>query len=381
MIAAAAIAIGAGPATVVAGEAEEMEGGSSQKLTVEGYGELHFNIPELPETGNPAPVQGNPAASDFHRMALGFSYQYTDRIVLHAELDFEHAAQDIELEFAYIDFMVNPWLTVRGGAILLPIGSLNEFHEPLFFYSVERPSVQTVLIPTTWGGAAGGIGGEWQGVRYRMYLTSGLDASGFTAAGGIQKGTRQLDQAPSGGLAYVGRLEYVGFPGIVAGASAFIQPQANQRERDPGPGLTLNANPGVRLFEGDIRIRKAGFDLQGTVVQTRIKGAATLSADLSEHIGTIEFGWYVEGAYHLFNLLAPESAQDGVVFVRYEQFDTQARMPAGLIADPANNHDVITVGVSYMPISRIAIKLDHESWTDGLSDHGSRTNLGLAYMF
>ena len=121
MIAVTAIALGIAPATALAGEAEEMEGGASQKFSIEGYGELHFNIPEVPETGNPAPVQGDPATADFHRMALGFSYQYTDRVSLHAELDFEHAAQDIELEFAYIDFLVNPWLTIRGGAVLLPI--------------------------------------------------------------------------------------------------------------------------------------------------------------------------------------------------------------------------------------------------------------------
>ena len=368
----------AAPAAALAGETEDMEGGGiSQKLTFEGYGELHFNIPNLPEEGNPAPTKGDPATADFHRMALGFAYQYTDRISLHAELDFEHAAQDIELEFAYVDFMIGPWLTVRGGAVLEPIGSLNEFHEPLFFYSVERPYIQTLLIPTTWGGAAAGISGEWQDIRYRMYLTSGLDASGFTAAGGIQGGVRQLDQAASAGLAYAGRLEYVGFPGFMAGASAFIEPQANQRNASP----PLDANPGVRLFEGDLRFRKAGFDLQGTIVQTRIKDAATLSADLSENIGVIEFGWNVEGAYHVLDLLAPESDQDLVIFVRYEQFDTQAKMPSGFVADPANNHDVITAGLSYMPISHIAIKADHESWADGRSDHEHRTNLGLAYMF
>ena len=367
------------PATA---RADEDEGSSTQKLHFHGYGELHFNIPG---SGALVPDSGNPARADLHRMVWGMSYRFTDRISLHTEVDFEHAARDLELEYAYVDFMVNPWATIRGGAILMPIGNLNEFHEPPLFYSVERPYVQTYLIPTTWTEAGAGLVGEWHGVRYRMYLTSGLNAdasggsaSGFSASQGIRGGRGKVNSAPSSGLAYAGRLEYVGIPGAIVGASAFIQPDADQRDTT----LTAaGADPGVRLFEGDVRVRKAGFDIQGTVVHTRIKDAGTLNTVLATDIGEVHFGWYVEGAYHLLQLLSPDSEQDLVPFVRYERFDTQAKMPAGFTADPANNREVITAGISYLPIPQVAIKVDHESWKDGADDHGYRTNLGLAWMF
>jgi hypothetical protein len=274
--------------------------------------------------------------------------------------------------------MANPWLTIRGGSVLMPIGALNEFHEPPLFYSVERPYVQTVLIPTTWQEAAAGFAGEWMGLRYRMYGTSGPDAAGFTDNSGIRGGRGKVNEAPSSGLAYAGRVEYVGMPGINVGVSAFIQPQANQRD----PVLNAaNADPGVRLFEGDVRIRKAGFDIQGTIIQTRIKDAGDLSTATGEDIGTLHFGWNLELAYHLLPLLSPDTEQDLVPFVRYERFDTQAQMPSGFIADPANNRQVITAGLSYLPVPQVALKIDHEEWRDGAHDNGRRTNLGLAWMF
>ncbi|MEW6325285.1 MAG: hypothetical protein AB1515_07840 [Nitrospirota bacterium] len=355
---------------------EEMEGGGTQNIHFHGYGELHFNIPAA---GSAVPDQSDPAEADLHRMVWGMDVRLTDRISIHTEVDFEHSAQEMELEYAYVDFMVNPWATIRGGSVLMPIGALNEFHEPPLFYSVERPYVQNVLIPTTWQEAAAGLVGEWAGVRYRMYVTSGLDASGFTDSSGIRGGRGKVAESPSSGLAYAGRLEYVGVPGVNVGASAFIQPQANQRD------AALNAagaDPGVRLFEGDLRLRKAGFDIQGTVVHTRIKDASDLSAALApEVIGTLQFGWNAEVAYHLLQALAPDSEQDVVPFIRYERFDTQAKAPDGFTADPVNNRRVITGGISYLPIPQVAIKVDHERWEDGADDHGHRTNLGLAWMF
>lgn len=366
---------------------EELEShGEGQKISIEGYGELHFNIPA---TGSLVPDQHDPAEADLHRMVWGLEYRFTDRVTLHSEIDFEHAATEIELEEAYIDYMVNPWVTIRGGAALMPIGPLNESHAPTYYYSVERPQLETVLIPTTWTEAAAGVVGQWMGVRYRMYLTSGLNAANFTADTGIRDGRGKVAEASSSGLAYAGRVEYVGLPGVTAGASAFVQPDANQRTREPGAldDLTdFGADPGVRLFEGDLRVKKAGFELQGVVVYTRIKdaeGVSTYLASLSENpIGTIQFGWLVEGAYHLLTLIEPEAEQDVVAFVRYESFDTQAKMPSGFVANPANNRQVLTAGVSYLPLPPfIAVKADYERWKDESGDHGHRVNLGLAYLF
>ena len=34
--------------------------------------------------------------------------------------------------------------------MLIPMGITNEYHEPTLFNGVERPSIASVIIPTTW---------------------------------------------------------------------------------------------------------------------------------------------------------------------------------------------------------------------------------------
>ncbi|MBI5747117.1 MAG: hypothetical protein HZA13_08960, partial [Nitrospirae bacterium] len=99
----------------------------SGKLSFHGYGELHYNHPMVDGTGIPS-GDLNPTL-DFHRLVLGWSYGFDDRLSMHVEFDFEHAAQEIELEFAYLDFLINPAVNIRAGAMLMPVGPLNEFHE------------------------------------------------------------------------------------------------------------------------------------------------------------------------------------------------------------------------------------------------------------
>ena len=63
---------------------------------------------------------------------------------------------ELELEQAYVDFLIARQFNVRAGMLLAPVGIINERHEPPVFHGVERPFVDTVIIPTTWFDARGG---------------------------------------------------------------------------------------------------------------------------------------------------------------------------------------------------------------------------------
>ena len=127
--------------------------GTFGKFHLFGYGELHYN-------GRVGPA-GNEI--DFHRLVLGFGYDFNDWLEFRAELDFEHAFQEPELEYAYLDFLIKEYFNVRAGAILVPMGHINQHHEPPLFYSVERPEVYRVLIPTTWQEGGAGFHGKLPG--------------------------------------------------------------------------------------------------------------------------------------------------------------------------------------------------------------------------
>lgn len=356
---------------------EEGEG-LGQRLTFHGYGELHYNNPR---SGSKVPKGTDAAAMDFHRMVWGLTFHFNDRMSLHTEVDFEHAAREMELEYAYLDFLVNPIVNVRAGAMLMPVGPLNEFHEPPLFYSVERPYVETHIIPTTWQeGGAGLFGSVIPGLKYRIYVVSGLNANGFRSDSGIRNGRGRVAGGSGGALvtgeklAYVGRFEYVGIPGLSLGTSLY-RGGTNQQKESALHGTA------VAIIEGDIRYKVAGLDLRGVFAQINVKGADRISTKVGQTIGEEMIGWYLEGAYDLFRLIAPQLDQSTVIFVRYEDFDTHDQVPSGFTKDRTNDRQIVAAGLAYYPHPDIAFKADVENWEDATDDTGTRFNLGLAYQF
>jgi len=353
------------------GEAGEEKG--EHKLTFHGYGELHYNHPMVEGTGLPG---GDLSPTlDYHRLVLGWSYAFTDRLSLHVEIDFEHATKEIELEFAYIDFKWIDAVNFRAGSLLMPVGPLNEFHEPTLFYSVERPYVERYIIPTSWHeGGAGLYGRIIPGLGYRVYLVEGLNAGGFSE-NGIREGQQVLseDSNVAKNFGGVGRLEYTAIPGVGLGASFY---HAGAGQANPGAG-----NASVTLWDVDARFRMKGIDLTGVYVRTTIKGAAEISAlpTVGQTVGSEQFGWYAEAAYHLDQLT--HAQWDLVPFVRWEQFNTQKEVPAGLTANPATDRKILTYGLAFYPDPEVAIKIDQERWKDGTGADENRYNLGLAFMF
>jgi len=350
-----------------AGESEEQ--GSA--LSFHGYGELHYNQPRIEDSGFPAHDES--PTLDFHRLVLGWDYTFTDRLSLHVEIDFEHAAQEIELEFAYIEYAFNDVVHVRAGSMLLPVGPLNEFHEPTHFYSVERPYVERFIIPTSWqAGGAGLLGQLIPGLRYRLYIVEGLDAMKFTAAGGIFESQQVLfeDSNIAQNFGGVGRLEYAGLPGVAVGASVY---SAGAGQGDPAIGKAQ-----VTLWDVDIRYRKMGVDLSGLYAKTHVGDADRISAAVGETIGARQYGWDVEGAYHLNQLT--ESEWDLVPFVRFEMVDTQADVAAAS-RTPGTERQILIAGVAFFPHPDVALKADLERWRDDTGEAAYRYNVGLAFEY
>ena len=181
-----------------------------------GYMDFHFNKLEF-EDGR----------LDFHRFVLLVTHSFSDRIRFVSELELEHAlvegleeAGELELEQAYVDFLLSRRFNVRAGMMLMPVGIINERHEPPVYYGVERPFVDTVIMPTTWFEVGAGVHGELgRGWRYRSFITSPLNAREFTADEGIRGGRQKGSDTNIGRPALTGRLEYVGLAGLTAGAS------------------------------------------------------------------------------------------------------------------------------------------------------------------
>lgn len=344
------------------------------KLSIGGYGELHYN--------NFDSDTGKDDAIDFHRFVLFFSYDFNDWIKFSSELEVEHALSgdgkpgEVELEQAFLDFMLSKPINLRAGLMLVPVGIINETHEPPTFYGVERPDLEKVIIPTTWWEAGVGIHGTIApGLNYKLYYVSSLDGGSFRAKDGIRAGRQKVAKATAEDFSVVGRLEYTGLPGLKLGAS-FLNGDTGQD--DAALGDTT-----VTLFEADAQYSISNFDFRGIYAHVEVDDTDQIFADTGNVVGETISGWYVEGAYRFLQHLVPDTEQELAVFARYSEYDTLDDVESGLTDDPQYDIDVFTVGLDYKPHPNVVIKVDYQD-----RDNGSSTvtavdqwNVGIGYWF
>ncbi len=349
----------------------EEEEGAVGKLQFHGYGELHYNNPQIDSMSSGA---GN--VLDFHRFVLGWEYEFTENIRVEAEIDYEHAARELELEEAFLEYDLRPTLAVRAGTLLMPVGPLNEFHEPPRVYSVERPYVERYIIPTTWQENGVGFAGQAREGRiaYRAYVTAGLDAAKITTLGGLHDVSSKGSESKADDLAGVGRLELGVSRGLTLSGSGYY---GGADQRTPGLGKVT-----MTILSGDFRYRRYGFDLKGVYDRVKIEGADRVSTLVGETIGEVMQGWYAEAAYDLLRRDRDgSSGRSLLVFGRHEDFDTNEKAPTGFLANPAADRRVTTGGIAFFPIDKISFKADYEHWSDGAGAKLNRVNLGAAFMF
>lgn len=371
----------------LAGQVEELKQARSSgapswtdRFTLGGYGEMHANFGE-----------GSAADQfDIHRLVAYVGYTFNDWIRFHSETELEHAFVssdsdgEISIEQAYVDFLLSDPVNVRFGRVLTPIGIVNRKHEPPTFYGVERPFVDQVIIPTTWSSDGIGIfGGIAPSLKYELYAVTGLDGSGFNATNGIRGG--RIKERPSlHEPAVTGRLDF--FPFVVwpsrygsflrLGASAYYGGLDNGN-RGSNPGIDAD----LRILSADFEYDVARFDFRGVIAHEKIDGADRIGNNVAEEI----LGWYLEGAIHLF----PDAWKRGrlarsdmAIFARYEDFDTQYKMPAGVAANPAGDRTAWTVGVNFYLTPSLVAKADYQLRDDATgTDLPDLINFGLGWQF
>ena len=321
------------------------------RTSLSGYMDFHFNKVEFED-----------ARLDFHRFVLLVTHSFSERIRFVGELEVEHALVEgleekgeLEVEQAYVDFLLTRSFNVRAGMLLMPIGIINERHEPPVYYGVERPFNDTVIIPTTWFEGGAGVHGEvGRGWRYRAFVTAPLDAAEFNADEGIREGRQKGSEANIRRPAVTGRVEYVALRGLTLGVSGWSGPSGFQFQ--PLFGVP------VSLAETDARYTRRRLELRGQFSQIWIDNAGRLNEALALRVGVnpniarVIRGFYGEAGYRAIS--NPSFGEIGA-FVRYENFDTQFRMPAGYIALPQFDRDAWTIGANYWPDPDIAVKIDY----------------------
>ena len=321
---------------------------------------------------------------DFHRFVLLISHRFSDRVHFVSEIELEHAVVspetggELELEQAYVDFRIARPFNLRAGMVLAPVGIINERHEPPVFHGVERPLVETVIIPTTWFGAGAGVHGELRGgFRYRAYAMETLDASRFSADEGLRDGRQKGAESNARHVAGTGRIEYVGTPGLTLGASLW---------RGRTGFATPRVESGLTLAEVDGRYRVGEAGIRGLYAHAFLEGAGALNGavqrttGINPNIAREMRGFYLEGSWFVVPRPAPREV---AVFVRYENLDTQYRMAPGYEPLLAFDRAAWIAGVTYFPDPDVAVKVDYTVVRNrsAVVDAPNSFNVGLGWWF
>ena len=327
----------------------------ANRTTIGGYGELHYN--------NLKDQHGDKDKKeiDFHRFVLTFAHEFNDSLRFFSELELEHAIAgddqngEIELEQAYIEYDINQDHRLKGGLFLLPVGIINETHEPTTFYGVERNPVEKNIIPATWWAAGAMFSGDIaQGFAYDVAATSGLDTSsadGYKPRDGRQK----VSKAKADDGAVTGRLKWTGIPGIELAASTQYQSDITQGQDPTAGSATLISTHAV--------IEKNNFGLRALYARWDLQGSGPKSIGADEQLG-----WYIEPSYKF----TPEWG----IFARYNEWDNAA----GTSTD--TEYQQTDFGVNWWPHQDVVVKFDYQ---DQDAPAGQTEldgfNVGLGYQF
>ncbi len=320
---------------------------SGRGATVNGYGEMHYNNLDSKKE------------MDFHRFVLMFSYRFNNRLRFSSELEVEHSISgdgkvgEVELEQGYIEYDFTGKHSLKAGLFLLPVGILNETHEPTTFYGVERNPIEKNIIPTTWweGGLlfSGQLGNK--GLSYDIGLHSGLK---ITSANSyvVRKGRQSVGEADATDLAYTARLRWTGTRGLAVSASMQYQENIGQ-SLDAGIG---NAN----YYDMTLVWNRGRFGIRGLYAMWDLNGAGpqSIGADKQE-------GWYLETSYKLTSKFG--------VFSRYAVWDNAA----GDATD--SEKEQWNVGVNFWASENVVFKFDVQRQGGVINDDGF--NLGVGYHF
>ncbi len=331
-----------------------MHGGHGKKssaTTVGGYGEMHYN-----NLNNQKATGSDKEQIDFHRFVLFFGHKFSEKIAFYSELEVEHSVAGegkkggaVELEQAYLDFKLANSLYAKAGVVLVPVGILNETHEPNTFYGTERNPVEKNIIPTTWWEAGTGLSGEIApGWSYDVLITSGLDLNSDNK---VRSGRQAASNARANSPMYTGRIKWTGVPGLELAATVISIGDYTQ-----GQGTKNSAT----LTEAHVIYNKGKFGLRALYASWDIQGKSNGYNEQS--------GFYVEPSYKITKKIG--------LFARYNQWDNQA-------ADSANSeYTQIDIGLNYWPHEDVVVKFDYQDQDVPTGkDEFDGFNVAVGYQF
>ena len=322
---------------------------NNSATTLGGYGELHYNA-----------VEDGDDEVDFHRFVLFVGHEFNDTTRFFSEVEIEHSLAgddkpgEVELEQAYIEHDFSDTYTGKAGLFLMPVGIINETHEPETFYGVERNPVEKNIIPATWWEAGLNLSIKAApGLAFDTAVTSGLEvATEGGKAFNIRSGRQKVAEATANDLAYTGRVKYTAINGLELAATAQYQADITQGKGIDTASATLLSAHAIYTIEN--------FTVKALYAQWNIDGAQVEALGRDK-----QFGYFIEPSYRINDSFG--------VFGRYNVYNNEAGDSSKEDAKQYN------LGVNYWLNEHVVFKADYEKQSG--SKDAKVFNLGVGYSF
>ncbi len=354
-------------------------------LTIGGYGQIDYNQVVSGEEFH----NGN---LDVHRLILMFGYKFNDRTQFISEVELEHV-KEVYVEQAFLQYEIKPWLKFRGGLMLVPMGIINEYHEPSTFNGVERPNLDKYIVPSTWREIGAGFTGVLPSVSlsYQAYVMNGFrgydDGALLSGSDGFRKGRQKGAESMITSPSLAVKLNHFGISGLQIGLSGYYgNSQSNlydglSKTDEAARASADSSIVGLSMAGLDARYTFGGLSLRGQFNYGWVSNSEAYNDFTSSDLGSAVSGWYLEAAFDLFSLL--ESANTRLIpFIRYEQYDTHATVEESIPQDPSLDRTDLTLGVGWKLDRGAMLKMDYQLFREGGSDQGvNQFNAGVAVWF
>ncbi len=313
---------------------------SKSPLSIGGYGEMYYSH-YSEDQGSPGNEYTNKV--DVYRFVPYIGYKFSDNIILNVELEFEHGGVEADdggeviVEFMYLDFLVDKNFNVRLGHMLIPMGLINERHEPILFNTVQRPNTSKLLIPSTWHESGAMVFGEiTEDLNYKVSGTTGIDSS-FTGSKWIRNGRGGSFENTDPSFGITTRLDYTGMNGLLIGASFY-------------------ADNDVNMYDIHADYKVGGFRAYGVYTESNREDSAAYEAGGgTDGQATKGKGGFINLGFDLLSLTSKTNDQLPV-FVQYESVNPEDELLGGGSKDSI---DTTTIGINYFPHPQVVLKMDY----------------------
>ncbi|MCY1722385.1 hypothetical protein OU798_18695 [Prolixibacteraceae bacterium Z1-6] len=360
------------------------------KLVIGGYGEVHLNQPMDGSTFNNGTL-------DVHRVVMLFGYNFNEKTQFITELEFEHV-KEVYIEQAFLQHKLNNFVNLRAGLMLVPMGIINEYHEPTTFNGVERPLIDKYITPTTWREIGIGVTGNVlpASLKYQAYLMNGFNGYDGSAKlngknglrSGRQKGAESYISSPN----FAGKVEYFGIRGLNIGLSGYF----GKTQSTLYDGIDKNDNTAIATADSsvvsismvglDTRYNLRGLQLRGQLYYTGLSNTeqynrftANDNGDLND-VGSAMLGYYAEAAYNV--LRKTKTEMQLVPFIRYEFLNTHNSVDTNSTKNLSYEKTAITTGFTLALTQGAVVKADVQFLKNAATDKYAKTfNAGIGVMF